>query len=53
MFIGIPLWIQFVQSLENNYNGWLDEFIVIDGKFRNKLTTMLAISIILIIYNYS
>lgn len=23
-----------------NYNGWMDEFIVIDGKFRNNLTTI-------------
>lgn len=29
--ICLPLWIQFVQSLEANYPGWLDEFIVIDA----------------------
>ncbi|CAL8089273.1 unnamed protein product [Orchesella dallaii] len=28
----IPLWIQFIQGLENHYHGWLDELIVIDGK---------------------
>jgi hypothetical protein len=27
----IPLWIQFVQGLENHYPGWLDELIIIDA----------------------
>lgn len=29
--ICLPLWIQFVNSLENHYPGWLDELIAIDG----------------------
>lgn len=30
---GIPIFIQFVQSVENNYAGWLDELIIIDGTY--------------------
>ncbi|ODM93764.1 SEC14-like protein 2 [Orchesella cincta] len=27
----IPVWIQFIQSLENHYAGWMDEMIAIDA----------------------
>ncbi len=29
-YTGIPLWLQFLNSVENHYSGWMDELVAID-----------------------